>query len=250
MTRHHRSAIRWKVIGIAGHRRCGISGSVVTLRTVWTPDVPPGTPTIQWRYQSTRPESFRHVALDFSNRWYRQPVRYLGAMVSIVMARRFNSLLRKHGTKSSLLTHATLRLVKRCLGSWAGCQEIVDVVCDKHGGRNRYAAMLQSGQTDALVMVHQEKRPLSRYGWRDGHRDVRWRFVMKSERWLPSALASMTAKYIRELSMLSFNAYWAHHVPGIRPTAGYPTDARRFRREISDAQRRLRLPDRWLWRSR
>jgi len=44
----------------------------------------------------------------------------------------------------------------------------------------------------------------------------------------------MTAKYLRETAMRAFNAFWAERVPGLRPTAGYPGDARRFREEIAD----------------
>ena len=49
----------------------------------------------------------------------------------------------------------------------------------------------------------------------------------------PTALASMVAKYVAgELSMLAFNRYWCARLPELRPTAGYPTDARRFDREV------------------
>jgi len=41
------------------------------------------------------------------------------------------------------------------------------------------------------------------------------------------ALASMVSKYLRELLMGEFNRFWQEHVPGLRPTAGYPTDAAR-----------------------
>ena len=60
----------------------------------------------------------------------------------------------------------------------------------------------------------------------------------------------MTAKYLRELSMRAFNAYWASHVPNLKPTAGYPVDARRFKREIAVAQKSLEIDDCLLWRSR
>ena len=212
-------------------------------RVPWFADVPVTIPV------DTREELIGR-SRDFWSGWSPQPVRYLGPRITIVVARRFNALLRRYGTKSSLLTHVTLQLVKRCLHEWAGHDPWIDIVCDKHGGRNRYAAMLQDGQTDALVTVQQETRAISHYCWREVLREVHWRFVMESERWLPSALASMTAKYVRELSMKSFNAYWARHAPGVRKTAGYPTDARRFRREIAAAQQRLGLPDNWLWRSK
>ena len=47
------------------------------------------------------------------------------------------------------------------------------------------------------------------------------------------ALASMLCKYLREVCMRQFNRFWATHVPGIKPTAGYPGDAKRFFDEIS-----------------
>ena len=32
--------------------------------------------------------------------------------------------------------------------------------------------------------------------------------------------------------MDAFNAYWSARVPGLKPTAGYPVDAARFRKAI------------------
>ena len=49
-------------------------------------------------------------------------------------------------------------------------------------------------------------------------------FRTKGEEFLPTALASMTAKYLRELSMRAFNEFWCARVTGLRPTAGYPMD--------------------------
>ena len=45
---------------------------------------------------------------------------------------------------------------------------------------------------------------------------------------LPVALASMTAKLVRELTMARFNRYWSSRMPGLKPTAGYVQDARRW----------------------
>ena len=71
-----------------------------------------------------------------------------------------------------------------------------------------------------------------------------------ARRFLPTALASMTAKYLRELSMRAFNEFWCAHVPDLRPTAGYPSDSRRFRQAIADKQRELRIDDHAIWRNR
>jgi len=82
-------------------------------------------------------------------------------------------------------------------------------------------------------------------------RTIRVAFLLGGEsRSLPIALASMLAKYVRELHMALFNEFWAENVPGLKPTAGYPNDARRFLADIADARARLGIPDEILIRRR
>ena len=64
------------------------------------------------------------------------------------------------------------------------------------------------------------------------------------------ALASMLAKYLREVFMRQFNRFWLGHVPGLKPTAGYPGDARRFYDQIRDAMAELGLSEDQVWRKR
>jgi hypothetical protein len=52
------------------------------------------------------------------------------------------------------------------------------------------------------------------------------------------AVASIVSKLVREHWMAGFNAYWLRRAPGLKPSAGYPVDASRFRRDLLD-----RLPD-------
>jgi hypothetical protein len=73
---------------------------------------------------------------------------------------------------------------------------------------------------------------------------------MNGETFLPTALASMTAKYLRELSMRAFNEFWCAHIPDLKPTAGYYGDSRRFKRAIESKQRELGIDDHLIWRSR
>jgi hypothetical protein len=49
---------------------------------------------------------------------------------------------------------------------------------------------------------------------------------------LPVALASMTAKLVRELAMARFNRYWCGRVAELKPTAGYVQDARRWLEDV------------------
>jgi hypothetical protein len=58
----------------------------------------------------------------------------------------------------------------------------------------------------------------------------------------------MASKYLRELLMLEFNRFWQTHVPGLKPTAGYPGDSARFLAEVRDAAARLGISEAALWR--
>ena len=67
---------------------------------------------------------------------------------------------------------------------------------------------------------------------------------------MPAALASMASKYLRELAMRAVNHFWCGRLVGLRPTAGYPEDARRFKSEIAAIQAELGIDDRILWRAK
>jgi len=84
-----------------------------------------------------------------------------------------------------------------------------------------------------LVQVISETPEWSAY--RIGDPPCRIEFAVRGESRLPVALASMTAKYVRELSMAAFNAWWCDRVAGLAPTAGYPVDAARWRGEAEAA---------------
>jgi hypothetical protein len=178
----------------------------------------------------------------------RQTIQLLPLRVAAVFPARFNDLVDQLGSKGAALSHVTLDLVQQVV---ADCDEPSIVVqCDKHGGRNRYAPLLQVRFPDYLVEVVRESRASSVYRWGPARRRIEFRFVARGEHFLPAALASMLAKYLRELAMLAFNAFWQQHLPDLRPTAGYPTDARRFQRQIHALQRQLGIADRLLWRQR
>ena len=60
----------------------------------------------------------------------------------------------------------------------------------------------------------------------------------------------MTAKYLRELHMVLLNRWWARHIPELKPTAGYPQDARRFISEVEQIRDELGIGKDILIRSR
>ena len=179
-------------------------------------------------------------------------VTLLALRARLVFADEFNDLVAHFGNKSSALSHVTLALVRGLVDALPaddGAGPIV-IYLDKHGGRNRYAALLQHHFDACWIQPTAEGRAESRYEWQHGDALVEAVFRTRCEELLPTALASMTAKYHRELAMRAFNAYWAERVPGLKPTAGYFGDSRRFKKDIGAVQRELGIEDRVLWRCR
>jgi ribonuclease HII len=160
----------------------------------------------------------------------------------------FNALVERCGNKAEVLSLTTLTLVRSVLDRLP--DEPAIVTCDKHGGRDYYAALLQHVFPDEMPHIRRESSELSVYEVKHAGRKVEFRFLVGGERMLPTALASMTAKYVRELAMRPFNAFWQRHVPGLKATAGYYNDAKRFAGEIRDAQQRLGIEQCTFWRSR
>jgi ribonuclease HII len=169
-------------------------------------------------------------------------------MVNVVMPRRFNAIIERTGSKAAVTSRGAIALMQATLA------EIVDdaaitFVLDKQGGRNFYAPLLQDAFPTGWVIADVEGAALSRYRVMNLDRDVRAVVMPKADTaCLAVAWASMLAKSVRELSMAPFNAYWARHVPGLVPTAGYPVDAKRFIAEIDAARAALGIDIDAVWR--
>jgi len=50
--------------------------------------------------------------------------------------------------------------------------------------------------------------------------------------------------------MVRFNRFWQSHQTDLKPTKGYPVDARRFKADIANTQTALGIDDGDLWRER
>lgn len=121
------------------------------------------------------------------------------------------------------------------------------VAVDRQGGRTFYAALLREAFPDAEVALVEKGRGVSRYrltglGESQG-RSMSIEFRIGADgHHLPTALASMSAKLVRELAMARFNDYWSQRAPGLRPTLGYGTDANRWLDDaaglLSESERR------------
>jgi hypothetical protein len=179
-------------------------------------------------------------------------VELLGLRARLIFPAEFNELVEQFGTKGAALSHVTLALVRQLVDDLPSAHGPLPthIFFDKHGGRSRYAALLQHHFSECWIDAIVESRAESRYHWEYAGRPIEAAFRVGCEELLPTALASMAAKYHRELAMRAFNAFWTSRVPRLRPTAGYPGDAARFKADIAAAQRELEIDDRVLWRSR
>ena len=80
---------------------------------------------------------------------------------------------------------------------------------------------------------------------------MRVRFLAKADALDPPvALASMAAKFVRELFMEALNDFFVSRRDGLRRTAGYTVDGRRFLEEVRPVLADLDLPEECFVRSR
>ncbi len=145
----------------------------------------------------------------------------------IVPAPRFNQLLADWKLKSGVLATGVISLLRWVL-ELPG-DEPVHVAIDKLGGRHFYAPLIHEAFPDGWARVVCEGPARCEYVVYGLAREVHLRFEPKADgEHFNVALASMVAKYLREVCMMQFNNYWTERVPGLKPTAGYPMDAGRF----------------------
>ncbi len=169
-------------------------------------------------------------------------VRTLEMGVAVVFEDRFNRMVA--ATRSKASTSFTF-VAGHLLHVWQRYGEHAPVVAvDRQSGRTHYRELLAINFPEAQLQVLEETEQISSYRILAprGGRSMTVHFQTEAESsHLPVALASMTAKYVRELLMARFQAWFARHAPQVRPTAGYASDAKRFWREIEPLLPGLRI---------
>ncbi len=130
--------------------------------------------------------------------------------------------------------------------------EGLEIWIDRHGGRKHYAEPLAATFPAATIRVIHEATARSVYMLSDdAGRRARLVFSERAEdSSFAVALASCQAKYARELCMEAFNAHFLALQPGLAPTAGYVTDARRWLADAEPALARSGIRPGELLRSR
>jgi ribonuclease HII len=164
-----------------------------------------------------------------------------------VFATQFNNGLRRFDNKATLLSETTLDVVADLKSEF---DEDLEIVCDKHGGRSHYASLIQNKLTNQPVSIGAQTRQSSDYFFSEDDRDVAIHFKAGGESFMPTAFASMVSKYVREVLMTAWNQFWIDLIPSLKPTKGYPVDAKRFKAEIAQYQLELGIADHDIWRQR
>jgi ribonuclease HII len=218
---------------------CGLNAATPNLRTWWKAIC--CTPysdyaELPWNTDLTLPvvtpledvlATQRHLRQAFHERG----VAEVRLKVAVLFPRRFNEEVDRTGSKNALLLLWTARLLKS-LKLRVG--EEIAIFMDQQGGRKNYQALWNEFSSLA-------ERSGS-VGWTVSPRgDSQYGLV---------AAASLVAKYVRELCMHCWNAYWQQQAPEIASTAGYPADAQRFVRELQQRYGVLLPERRWYWRDR
>lgn len=154
---------------------------------------------------------------------------------------RFNQIVTDERSKARATLWAIGRHLRAIDERWGG--ENAWVVCDRLGGRTAYAEVLRHELPQRRIEIVEESPHRSVYrAHAPSGAVLAVTFKTEGEKaQLPVALASMTAKYVRELAMARFNRHWSARMPELKPTAGYVQDARRW---LDDARPILTDDDR------
>jgi hypothetical protein len=176
-----------------------------------------------------------------------QGCRFVGALAEPLLEGHYNDMVTKTRNKSVVLLGLTLRLIMRVATIYPN--ESVRFHIDRQGGRTKYGRWLMTSFDGFGLKILEESSDRCAYRMHGASAEWRVEFTKKGEdHHLPIALASVFSKYVRELFMERFNAYWHKHVPDLKPTAGYYTDGKRFLADVDPHLERLGIDPAWLVR--
>ena len=171
-----------------------------------------------------------------------QDIKILDIKSIFLCAKEINSQITLNGNKSLLLFKNCVNHLREIFEGFGESEP--KVLVDKHGGRNYYHKLLAESFKGCKVDAISEGNSISTYKIDNEKKKMCVSFVEKADsKHFPTALASMFSKYIRELFIRLFNAYWQEKVEGLKPTAGYPEDARRFLSQIQNMKNKLGIND-------
>jgi ribonuclease HII len=166
-----------------------------------------------------------------------------------VFAGEFNRHVTSTDNKSAMLFDITSRHLWRIWNNSPPGK--LRIYVDRQGGRTYYLPALQRLFPNCSMKILEENRYLSAYRITGDDREAEICFFVDCDaRSLPVALASMASKYLRELYMELLNGFWVGRMPGLKPSAGYYGDGRRFYRDIAALVREAGYDETMILRAR
>ena len=198
-------------------------------------------------YDSSTPLPLAHqaVELDLAAGVLKRAMDAAGARCVLLACRmipaeELNRQVAKMGTKASVNLCSVMWRIEALWRGWP--ESHPRVVVDRLGGRIHYRRSLSVCFPGARIRVLAEGPALSRYRLQRNGSLLTVSFGPHAEdAHLPVALASMIAKYVRDLMMLRMNRFFGSRLPELKPTAGYVADARRYLDQIGPLMKRLRI---------
>lgn len=143
----------------------------------------------------------------------------------------YNERVARTANKAELLIENVLMLVEQATRD---ADDLVVVHVDRLGGRLRYREWLMNVFPGRNLTIREETPERSAYEIAGPRQRWLIEFVKNADQQhMAVALASMLAKYLRELVMEAFNRFWRQLDPNLQATAGYYTDSQRFLGEIA-----------------
>lgn len=144
--------------------------------------------------------------------------------------------------KSEVLQDAAGVLVERLAATFPN--EPIRLTVDRQGGRVRYHPFLSRVFPGTWIDILSESPILSAYRVRRADAPIEIVFRPRADgSAFCVALASIAAKWTRELYMHDLNAFFRQHLPDLPPTAGYAADAPRFIEAVRPVLAQLRVDD-------
>jgi len=161
----------------------------------------------------------------------------------------FNRRVARLGNKATALLELVAELLAGLRAAAGG--ERLEVCVDRLGGRTDYAPLLARAFPGAFAWEESRSAEVQRYRLEGLAGPTFVTFQVRAEQEsFPVALASMTSKYLRELYMRRFNAWWQRLVPELPQTSGYHADANEFLAALAPHRQRLGVSEASLVRCR
>ncbi len=146
-------------------------------------------------------------------------------------AAHYNELIAKIRNKSKVVFQIVCKLVDEIIHSTQHRNYYFKI--DRQGGRMRYGESIRTMFPDMALKILDENDNSSSYELGTSYKTVKLDFTVGADDiYLPTGLASMVSKYLREQLMASLNSYFVEKCSQLKPTAGYWTDGKRFLNDL------------------